>query len=192
MFAPKHVVTMVCAICAATVLAPTAVAASGTLNTIVDAYDVSRRARVSKSNALYVDTRPRVSTGAFNAQIGDVTDVLRHKLAEAVAPSRIAVTEMMVTVLDNGSSGIVGNNIELSAYVRMTGTEPCAGAGWTKTLLRTVTVTKAQTVQLAFAGPPLVLPAALPGQLVCLAFQQTRWMGATTTHVAVTGFTYVS
>ena len=190
-FAAKHVVTMVVSVCAAAVLAPISVgAATGTLVNITDPTTSSRSAKVSPANGLYVDTRPRVAPGQFNKNFGEITNTLPRVVVEVGYPFGIAVTELTMTVREGSSASTVGNDVQLISYVRTSGTQPCGGSGWVRTVLRTVTVPRNQTAQLLFSGPPLVLPRAASGQRVCLVAQQIKFVGGSITDIGVTGFTF--
>jgi hypothetical protein len=190
--APRHVVAMVASVCAAVVLAPVGVmAATGTLSNLVDPYDASRRARVGTNGGLFTENRPRTSSGTFNKQATDVTDANLHVLLDLAAPNKIAVTDFALTVVDDGTTQALYDIVALFAFVRTSGTAPCGGAGWTRTALRTLTVPHGQAAQQTFDSAPLVLPTPATGQRVCLAFQQTRWVGSTRTQVAVSGFTFL-
>jgi hypothetical protein len=148
-------------------------AATGTLSNIVDPYDAARRARVGTNGGLFTEDRPRVSSGTFNKQVANVTDVGLHVLLDVAAPNKIAVTDFTLTVVDDGTTQVLNNVVDLLAFVRTSGTSACGGAGWTRTVLRTLTV-----------------PTPATGHRVCLAFQQSRWAGSTWTDVAVSAFTF--
>ena len=187
--APKHVVTIVVAISAAVVLAPVGVmAATGSLTNIVDAYDSTRRARVSKANAVYVDTRPRTSTGTFNVQL-ETNSIIRYKVYEVAAPTRIAITDLSITVENNDTgTSLAGNVVELVQYVRKSGTAECGGAGWERKVLRKVTALRGHTSQLTFDGAPIVLPENTTRQ--CVVIFPTQLMTGTDTYVGVGGFVF--
>ena len=188
-FTSKQVVTMVVAVSAAVVLAPVGVmAATGQLVNVADAVDPAFRTRVSSNGGLFVETHPRVAS-TFNAQKPDVADTNVHPLYVVGAPTRVAVTDLQVTVRDNGTSDTLGTVVELLAFASSRDTlTGCGGAGWNRSLLRRVTAQRAQTVQVTFDGSPLVLPTV--GGHVCLAFQVTRGMASTVADVAVTGFVF--
>lgn len=192
-FQPKHVVTMVVALCAAAVLAPVGVmAATGTLVNIADPIEGSRRARVGTSNTLFTETRPGVPTGALNARIADVTDVVLHKLHESTAPKRIAVTEWAVTVRGDDVAG-PNTHVDLIAFTEhgTPGAYACGHpSGWTKKVLRTIALSPGESEQQVFTGPPLLLPTPAAGKRTCLGFQQTRWLGGTKLDVMVSAYTY--
>ena len=192
-FQPKHVVAMVVALSAAAILTPVGVmAATGTLVNIADPNDGSRRARVGTSNALFTETRPGVPTGAFNVRIGDVTDVVLHKLYETKAPKRIAVTEVAFTVRGDDVAG-PNTHVDLLAFTEKgtPGLYSCGHpSGWTKKILRTVALSPGETVQHVFTGPPVLLPTPPTGLRTCLGFQQTRWLGGTKLDVMVSGYNY--
>jgi hypothetical protein len=189
-FAPKHVVTMVVAVCVAAVLAPVGVmAATGTLVNITDPYDSSRRAKVGSTGTLTVESRAGAPTGSWNTFHENITDVIGHTLVEAVNPNRLALTEATFTL--HGDNTASTNHVRIYSQVRTSGSNPCGGAGWTtpKTL-RTVVVRAGSTVQLQFSGPPLLAQTPATGQKVCLRFQQTKWTGSTSLDVATTGYTF--
>ena len=192
-FQPKHVVTMVVALSAAVVLAPVGViAATGTLVNIADPNDGSRRARVGTSNALFTETRPGVPTGAFNVRVGDVTDVILHKIYETTAPKRIAVTEWAVTVRGDDIAG-PNTHVDLLAFTEFgtPGLHSCGHpSGWTKKILRTIALSSGETEQQVFTGPPLLLPTPAAGKRTCLGVHQTRWLGGTKLDAMVSGYSY--
>jgi hypothetical protein len=190
-FEPRHVVSMVASVCAAAVLAPVGVmAATGTLTNLVDPFDSTRKARVTGISGLYVDTRPRATAGAFHRLFTDVLDVSPRTVKETSSPYGIAVTSIVFTV--KGDTSTSTNHIQLLSRIRTSGTAACADAtGWTTPqILVTFSVHAGSTEQLEFNGPPLVIPAPPAGQAVCLAVQQSKWTGSTSTDVAVTGFTF--
>jgi hypothetical protein len=192
-FAPKHVVAMVCAVSAAVVLAPVGVmAATGTLTNITDPLDSSRKARVSAMSGLYVETRPRATAGAFSAATpSDLVGVTRQKLYETTAPNRIAVTDIMATVRDNGSGTTLQNDLALLAYVQGPGASAtCGGSGWVPTTLRFMTVFRGRTEQFTFDGTPLLTPPAPDGRKVCLMAYQSRWWDNTSAKMAIGGFVF--
>lgn len=187
-FTPKHVVTLVACVCAAAVLAPVGVlAATGTLVNISDPVYGSRKARVSAANALTVDSRAGVPTGAFSFVRNDVTEIAFPKVAEVGAGQRIAVTE--ITVSSTGPDNGVPTVVRVSAWTRRSGTSACGGAGWTEKVLRKVAVQIGRTEQLVFTGPPLLLPTPASGQRVCLT-AGVEGMGSAAAHYGVIGYVF--
>ncbi len=172
-FQPRHVVAIVASVCAAAVLAPVGVmAATGTLVNITDPYSTARQARVGAQGTLWGETRAGVTSHAFNLNLNGITDLSLHKLIEADAPNRIAITEFSVGT--RGSDNGYTTQVDLRAYVRVSGTGPCGSAGWVSTTLRRVSVKTNETVQLLFSGPPLILPVPAAGQRLCFEASITQ------------------
>jgi hypothetical protein len=188
-FQPRHVVAIVASVCAAAVLAPVGVmAATGTLVNITDPYSSARQARVGASGTLFGETRAGVTSKAFNMAVDNVVDLSLHKLTEAVAPNRLAITEVTLATraTDNGYT----TQVDLAGWVRTTGTNPCGGQGWTKTMLRRVSVKTNETVQLLFSGPPLILPVPATGQHVCFTFAITQLPNGVVLDAGGTGYAF--
>lgn len=179
-FSSKQVVTMVCAVSAAVVLAPVGVlAATGTLVNITDPSNSARKARVSSVGALQVETRPGVVTNATNVAHVDVQTLAPRKLYEVVGPTRIAVSELTIAVHNAGNPVNEPTVADLNYYTRDTGTNPCGMTGWTRTVLRRFTVKTDETLQVKFDGPPLMVPKPAAGQTACLALKLYQWVGET-------------
>lgn len=189
-FQPRHVVTMVVAVCAAAVLAPVGVmAATGTLVNIVDPVLGDRKVRVGSAGSLQVESRPGVTSGGFN-WTGNTSGYSTMKVREVVGPARIALTELTAT----SDGGAVGgwNVVSIAAYVQTTGPATCPGSyGYTKTVLRTVQARNHEsTLQLDFVGPPLIVPAAPAGKKVCVTAEVISYSPDSAIYLGATGFTY--
>jgi hypothetical protein len=192
-FAPKHVVAMVAAVCAAVVLAPVGVmAATGQLVNITDPVTSTRKARVSSDGRLAVDVRAGTSTNQFSFASDPLSGNVFVKLFEATGPRRVALTEVsFASGLLNTTNGYAFR-ATLWAYTRSSGTGACGQnvPGWTGRRLRTVEIPINDSVALNFAGTPLLLPAAASGQPSCLGVYIDRTITNAQMFVGGTGYTY--
>ena len=192
-FSSKQVVVMVCAISAAVVLAPVGVlAATGTLVNITDPLVSTRKARVTSVGALQVETRPGVVANAVNVSHVDVQSLTPRKLLEVTGPYRIGVSEVTIGVHNVGNPVTEPTVVDLVYYVRSSGTNACGLAGWTATVLRRWTLRTDETLQMAFDGPPLMVPKTPDGKTGCVALKLYQWVGETKVDFGATVYTYSS
>lgn len=190
-FTSKQIVTMVVSVCAAAVLAPVGVhAATGQLVNLVDPVLSARKVRVGSVGALQVESRPGVPGGATNVSHVDIATLTPQALLEVNGPTRIALSELTVTVRKFGSPVVAATIVDLIAYAHVTGTNPCGQSGWTGTHLRRVQLNTGESQQWDFDGPPLVVPRAANGQRQCLAAKLYQWVGDTRVDVGATVFHY--
>jgi hypothetical protein len=190
-FTSKQVTTMVVAIAAAVVVMPAGVyAVTSTIVRISDA--AGREARVTHDHELLTANRAAVGSSAFNAR-GSRYQFGWIGLAGTTGPTRIAITEMTLSgPFDVGGTTGAGE-VLLEALVRTSGSLPCNGpgtAGYTRHTLKHVWVPIRQTIQLTWAGQPLVLPKAASGQPSC--FGVTYYAGSTnmTIYADATGYKF--
>jgi hypothetical protein len=187
-FEPKHVVTMVVAVCAAAVLAPVGVmAATGQIVNIVDPVLSARQVRVGSGGTLQVESRAGATSGAFNKSF-TFQGLGFHKIAEATGPNRIAITEVTLS----GYEVDYDAEAALVAYVQTTGTGTCGTTltGYTKTELRRFAFPMKEVTQLTFDGPPLMVPAAAAGKVVCVGFAMQEVGTDARIFLGATGYTY--
>ena len=190
-FSPRHVVALVACIAAMSILAPVGVmAATGQLVNIVDPSKADRKVRVGSAGTLRVETRPGVPKDARNVVHLDIQNLSPRELLSVTGPTRIALSELTLGVHNVGSPVVEPTVMDLTAYVRDSGTNPCGGSGWTKTVLRRITVSTDTTEQISFDGPPLMVPAAPDGKRQCLAVSLDQWVGQTKVDVGATVFPY--
>jgi hypothetical protein len=178
------------------VLAPAGVsAATGSLTTLVDPLLPNRKVRVGSAGALQVETRPGVTSGAFNVDTGWAgADPSYWKvLASGVGPTRLTLSE--VTMKLDGGDPARDVPLRLASYTQFAGDETACGpgvAGYARAVLRTLSVKASDPmVQILFSGPPLIAPAAPQGMRTCLVWE---WItlppeGATFS-LGATGFRY--
>lgn len=176
-FAPRHVVTMVVAVCAAAVLAPVGVmAATGTLVHITDATFSDRKAQVTQRGGLLVETRPSLP-GTFVQFGGGITSSTQSwKLAETVSPTRLALSEM--TFLASGGTDGAQHHVDVTAFVQQYASNtPCAPVdtiqtptGYSRTTLRRVVVygNVPPMIQLHWQDPALMVPVGTSGLKSCV------------------------
>ena len=155
-FTSKQIVTMVIAVCVASVLTPVAVgAATGTLTNIIDPVTDSRQARVTSNGALQVAQHAAPPSGGANMSMSRL-GLGYLPLASATYPVRIAVTD--VTIIPTGSTtGVHQYGIE--AWVRKTTTGTCSAPNtgeFNRVTLRRVSVRTNETLHLTFPGMPLL------------------------------------
>ena len=192
-FEPKHVVTMVVAVCAAVVLAPVGVmAATGSLVNVTDPVNAARKAKVGSSGALYVESRAGAVDHSWRnvKQVGGVGTMRALYLEKA--PYRAAVTEATFTL--DADDPAAWARVRLWSRVQTSGDQPCEGGiGWAASeTLKTVGLRAHETVQLAFDGPPLVLPPPRPGLKVCVGASIVEQSApGTVLDVSVTGYRYL-
>jgi hypothetical protein len=192
-FSSKQVVTMVCAVSAAAVLAPVGVlAATGQLVTITDSVSSTRKARVTTSGALQVETRPGMTTNAKNVSHVDVQSLTPREIHRVTGPYRMGVSEVTVGVHNIGNPVAEPTVVEINYYVRTSGTSACGLSGWTGKVLRRLTVKTDETLQVKFDGPPLVVPTPADGQTACLALKLYQWVGETKVDFGATVWTYAT
>lgn len=190
-FSSKQVVVMVCAMSAAVVLAPVGVmAATGTLVNLTDPVVNSRKARVTSAGALQVETRPGVVANAVNAAHFDIAGTQPFKVIQATGPVRMAVDDVMVTVRKFGSPVTAPTIVNLVYYLRVSGTNPCGGTGWTPTVLRRFSLETGQTAHHSFTGPPLIVPRTPDGKVGCVAIKLYQWVGDTRVDAFATAHLY--
>jgi hypothetical protein len=192
-FAPKHIVTMVACVCAASVLAPVGVmAATGQLVNIADPLSSGRVARVSTDGVLRVESRAGANSRSFAVATPEMGSLSFTVLTESVAPYRIAVTDLSIasdTGLNQATAGFAAR-IEFVALTRTSGTAVCAynAVGWTRKTMRWVSVPASGTVALNFAGTPLLLPAIPAGGKSCLGMQVWVLPNNASLSVGLTGY----
>lgn len=200
-FAPKHVVTMVCAVSAAAVLMPVGVmAATGTLVNVTDPVNSARKARVTDGGALHVEQRAGLPAGAASRSF-TANSLTYHKLAEAVYPERIAVTEVTVGSHGPVNGSVYGHNyVDLVAYVQTSGSASCGPAsayvaappGYSRTVLRRFVVRNlTPSIHATWNGPALVVPgAAAAGRRVCVQLEVSLLSTETTIFMGGTAYKY--
>jgi hypothetical protein len=193
-FAPRHVVAMVVAVCAAVVLAPVGVlAATGQLVNITDPVSGSRQARVSADGRLWVDARAGASSNQFSFASDPLAGNVFVKLFENTGPRRIALTEVSFASGKLDTTNGYAFRATLWGLARMSGTAACAlnAPGWTMRRLRTVEVPINDSFALNFDGSPLLVPAAPSGQKTCLGVYIDRTITSSALFVGGSGYTYV-
>lgn len=192
-FKPVHVVAIVASVALAAVLAPVAVnAATGTLVNIADPIVGSRTARVGNGRTLMVESRAGAAQDSFQVT-GQRLGLGWVPLMTSYAPQKIAVTELSFAA--RGPDSTTAQEVLIEAMVRTSGGNGCTGpgtAGFTRHTLRRILV-KNQTTSLSmnFNGPPLVLPGAANGHLVCLGFTVVTVPSGSAMDVGATGYKYV-
>lgn len=187
-FQPRHIVTMVVAVCAAAVLAPVGVmAATGQLVNIADPFISGRSARIGSGGTLQVESRAGATSGAFNKSFS-FQGLGFHKIAETTGPNRIAITEVTLS----GYEVDYDAEAALVAWVQTTGTGACGTTltGYTKTELRRFSWPMNEITQLTFDGPPLIVPAPAAGKLVCVGFAMQEVGTNARIFLGATGYTY--
>lgn len=190
-FTPRQIVVMVVAASAALIFMPVAVgAATGSLVNITDPFTASRKARVSSAGALLVESRGGVPHEAFNVNqsrlgLGYIS------LASATMPKRIAITE--VTITGQGPAG--SQEVLIEAFVRISGSAGCGGPGtpgYSRFTLRRIAVENGKTVQVQFAGLPLMLPVGASGQPTCFGATVISIPSGSATYVGGTGYRFTA
>ena len=201
-FTPRQVVTMVVALACAAVLTPVGVmAATGSLVNIVDPGDTNRRATVTSRGGLVVESRSELPAYVFG-NYWSANNLTYFKLAEAVGPQRIAITE--VTVGSHGpiSGAQYGHNyVDLVRYTQVSGTAACGvpsayvdystPPGYTKKVLRRFVVrNQEQTIQIRWDDPALMSPAAAAGKKSCVQLQVSLLSTETTIFLGGSGYLF--
>lgn len=191
-FAPKHVVSMVACGAAAVVLAPVGVlAATGTLVHLTDPYYPERKARVSTSNSLQVETRAGVAVNSFSFGVR-ATGLGHFPITEVTGPDRIAVTEITLGSHGPTNASTSGHNfVDLVSYIQTTGTGTCGqtSTGYVrKELRRFVVMNLAPSYQMTFDGPPLLSPVAPAGKKSCLTLEVSTYTSTSQVNMGATGY----
>ena len=191
-FTSKQIVTLVVALSAAAVMAPVTVAtASGQLVTIVDKLS-GKSARVSTNGALLVENRAYAGANAFNTR-GSIYQFGWIPLASTVGPTQLAITDVTLSgPYDSGVGTAGAGEVYLLAYVRTSGTAACtAGApGYQAYTLRHVWVPVRQTVQLSFAGQPLLVPGGATGAPICFGAYYSSGTTNLTINAGASGYKF--
>ena len=168
-FEPKHVVTMVVAVCAASILTPVAVGAVTTQPVAVYDRTGAMAARVTLANGLQVDTRH----GAVNRQHvanEKVTGVNRQRTLMGLIPGRIlSITEATFSAIAPAGSYVT---VELGHYFPgLGGSGGCPAvdaatgtpAGWVYSVEHRVTLAGGgSSIAVPFSDQPLSVTAADP------------------------------
>ena len=194
----QHVVGALAGAALAAVLAPAGVAvASGTPTTIVDPLLPSRKARVGSAGALQVETRPGVTSGAFNVDTSwsSADPTYWRVLATATGPTRITLSEITLKLDASGAPATADVPVRLASYTQFYGDDPACGpgtVGYARTVLRTLHVKSGDPmVQVLFNGPPLIVPPAADGVRTCLVWEfVVRPPDDTRFYLGATGFRY--
>jgi len=190
-FQPRHVVTMVVAVCVAVVLAPVAVfAATGQLVNIADGSNAARLSKLNGSNELAVTQRPS-GDGVSNAFTLSAP-AARVLLGQNAGPGRVALTQLTIAQ----ASGTAGSaQFIMRGWYRTSGTGTCANvaagtsAGFTGLIMRRLAVPYGETLVLDWNGPALLSPATGVGVPNCLTLDYLS--GANTpAYVGATVFIY--
>ena len=163
-------------------LGGTAAAQTIQLVRIADRTVATRVAQVDRQNALSVNTRAGILTGAFSVEVERLGLVSFATLQTVTAPTRVALTH--VTVTGQGPSG--AQDVILEA--RVGAASDCSGG--TARRLQRVAVSNQQTLVLSFSGPPLFSPTATSGQRVCVGFRVVGSPFGSAVFVAATGYTF--
>jgi hypothetical protein len=190
-FDSKQVVTIVVAICFASVLAPATVIAANQLVNVADP-GTGVSARVSSDGSLRVEQRASAASNAFNFASAPSSGNIFVKLYQADGPYRVALTEVsFASGLLNTTNGYAFR-VELWGLGRRSGSAACGlnAAGWSQKLLRTVEVPINDTVALNFSGTALTLPGAPAGQPVCLGFYISRTITSSQVMVGGSGYRF--
>lgn len=193
---PRHVVTIVIAICAAAVLAPVSVlAATGTLTNIVDKTDATRVTKVLHSGELATGVRASnlSSVNVSNATTGTT----KLMVTSASSPARLALTQMSVA-LRNTSTTTGSGFVTIHSAVRTSGTGTCAQyasgttAGFSAIVGRYLMVPLNDTVTLNWDGPAWTLfKATTAGAPTCLIAQMVSSPTGTIMYLGATYYTFV-
>ncbi|HEX8003261.1 MAG TPA: hypothetical protein VF519_11260 [Mycobacteriales bacterium] len=192
-FTNKQVVTMVCAVAAAVVLAPVGVmAATGQLVNIVDPSSAGRAVRVTSDGALRVDARSGAVPNPLNFAPGYKTGLGFLPAAVFNGPDRTAITQLTFAT-DVGSNSYQGWSwrVEVYAMRRTAGTDACSftSGNWSKSLVRTISVPVNDTVVLDLTGSPVLLVPAT-GQPTCLGVYVMREVGGGKLFVGGNGYRF--
>ncbi|HEV2889224.1 MAG TPA: hypothetical protein VGX28_02520 [Frankiaceae bacterium] len=188
-FSSNQIVTMVCAVAAAVVLAPVGVmAATGQLVNIVDPSNAGRAARVGSGGTLHVETRPGAVQNSFTRQI-NTTELGNSPVYEVTAPQRIALTQLTVS---NGESDYPETEVRVNAYVQTTGTAACGTTttGYTQVELARFVLPPKDTRQILWNGPPLVVPSGASGKKSCVVLYLQEHGSPSETFYNVSGYTF--
>lgn len=189
-FSNKQVTAMVAGIAAAVVLAPAAVYAAATTVWVADP-TTGKRARVTNSGSLAVESRAGIATNSFNVQ-GARLGVGWIPLKSTTLPNRVAITELTIT-----PQGPAGPQVyRLETWMRKPGvtTGSCSQPNLTefqKTVHRQVSTQNYATIQQLFNGPPLLTPTGAAGQLVCFGVVSIQAPSGSESHVSVSGYVAV-
>ena len=188
----KQVAAIVAAVTVGAVLAPVGVeAATGQLVNIVDPFNAARGARVTNSRTLMVESRPGVPQDSFQVS-GSRLGLGWVNLTSVTAPQRLALTEM--TFAARGPVSDTAQEVLIEAMVRTTGANGCTGpgtSGYTRHTLRRILVKNQSTsLSITFPGPPLILPGAASGHVVCLGFTVVTVPSGSAMDVGATGYRY--
>lgn len=192
-FTPKHVVTMVACVCAAVVLAPVGVlAATGTLVNITDPTDANRKARVTQSGSVQVESRAGVVQNMFNLGFR-ATNLGHFYLTDAIGPQRVALTEITLGSHGPTNGSTSGHNfVDLVSYVQTTGAASACGTtttGYIRTEHRRfVVMNLTPTFQVTFDGPPFLSPTPPAGKKVCLTLEVSTFTTGSQVNMGVTGY----
>lgn len=190
-FQPRHVVTMVVAVCAAAVLAPVGVmAATGQLVNIADPFSSARTARVSSDGSLRVESRAAASGKSFSFQSVGLNSITFFPLREFGGSERTAITELTFAAGGIFSDETLSYTVHVWGLERTAGMQRCglSSAGWTKTLLRTVVVRAQSSEVVTFAGTPLMLPTAAANQQSCIGVELKNSLTDGALYVGGTGY----
>lgn len=157
---------------------------------------------MTDGGSLLVENRGGNQAGAASRYVS-VNNLTNLKLAEAVYPERIALTEVTLGSHGPVSGASYGHNyLDVVAYVQQSGTEPCGvpnayGAylvppGYTKqTLRRFVVRNQEQSIQATWDGPALVVPPATgAGRHVCVQLDVALLSNETTVFMGGTAYKY--
>lgn len=188
----RHVLALVAGAALVGVLAPVGVlAATGQLVNVTDPYYPERRARVTSSNSLQVESRAGAGPNVVSQHWA--ADTLESfEFMEVTGPDRIALTE--VTLGSNGPTNgtTTGHHyVDVISYVQGTGTAACgvSSTGYTvKTLTRLVVRNFHPSVQTLWNGPALIAPAAAAGKKSCVVFRVNTFTTGSTIYISATGY----
>ena len=188
-FSNKQVVAMIAGVSAAIVLAPVAVYAAATTVWLADP-TTGKRARVTNSGSLAVESRAGISTNAFNVQNARL-GIGWIPLKSTTLPNRLAITE--VTITPQGPAG--SHVFRLETWMRKPGyTASCNSPNLTefeKTVHRQVSTQNYSTIQQVFNGPPLLTPTGAAGRLVCFGVVSIQMPNGSESHVSASGYVAV-
>ena len=188
----RNLVAIVAAAALVGALAPVGVmAATGTLVHITDPYYPERRARVTTSNSLQVESRagagPNVVSHHWSA------DTLESfEFMEVTGPDRIAISEATLGSVGPSNGTTTGHHyIDVVSYVQGTGTAACgvSSSGYTvKTLTRLVVRNFHPSVQTVWNGPALIAPSAPAGKKSCVVFRVNTYTTGSVVYISATGY----
>lgn len=138
---------------------------------------------------LTATTRPPLDD-VFNFYADGITNLAVREALTLPSGRSAAITNLSVTVEDNGSPVDEPTVAIVRRFVRESGTTACGGAGWVPTNLRRIVVDTDQTVSLDLAAAPLVIRPDDAGAPVCVGMSLIQAVGATETSFAADGYLF--